>query len=267
MMRAVRYSTRFHFPIEQQTLQAILDHSQDLLPSVAIERIWQELKKMSQFAHFDKGLIALHQLNLLPIIFPQLKTVSIEEIHKRLAPLASYPKEAPAIAELLELFPDYCLEELFTLCDYLKLSRSERDSVRFIHHSKQLLLMPEDWQAKLENIEWAQFYANAHSKLTIEMIAAHLPPSQRDPFLHKHHLRRELLKEAISRIQSQNPIVRADHLIREGLAPGKKMGLALKEAERISVNAGIEDRDTIIRLLKNSPLWNSDAQDNPKVGR
>jgi hypothetical protein len=212
---------------------------------------------MSQFAHFDKGLIALHQLNLLPIIFPQLKTVSTEEIHKLLAPLASYPKEAPAIAEILELFPDYCLEELFTLCDYLKLSRSERDIARFVHHSKQLLLMPDDWQSKLENIEWAQFYANTHSKITIEMIAAHLSPSQRDLFLQKHHLRRELLKGAIFRIQSHSPIVRADHLIKEGLVPGKKMGLALKEAERISVNEGIEDRDTIIRLLKNSPVWNT----------
>jgi len=53
MMRAVRYSTRFNFPIESDTLQAILSQAETLLPSVAMERIWQEFKKMSQFSHFD----------------------------------------------------------------------------------------------------------------------------------------------------------------------------------------------------------------------
>jgi poly(A) polymerase len=257
MMRAVRYSTRFHFPIERATLQAILDHSQDLLPSVAVERIWQELKKMSQFAHFDRGLIALHELGLLPVIFPALKTLPTEEIRRRLAPLASYPKKAPTVAELLELFPEYSLEELLALCDYLKLSRSESDLVQFIHHSRQLLQMPDDWQAKLEHIEWATFYANPHSALSVDIAAAHLLPSKRDPFLHIHNQRRELLKGAVLRIQSQNPVVRADHLMKEGIAPSKKMGLLLKEAERISVNEKIEDSDAIIRLLKNSPIWNN----------
>src|SRR5581483_6125203 len=137
MMRAVRYSTRFNFPIEPSTLQAILDHAEGLLPAVAMERVWQEFKKMSQFAHFDRGLVTLHQLNLLPTIFPQLTGVSVQEIERRLLPLSAYPKEAPTIAELIELFPDHSLEDLFNLCDYLKLSRDERDSVRFFHHAKQ----------------------------------------------------------------------------------------------------------------------------------
>src|SRR3984885_11348242 len=35
MMRAVRYATRFHFPIEAKTYEAIRDHAHALLPSVA----------------------------------------------------------------------------------------------------------------------------------------------------------------------------------------------------------------------------------------
>ncbi len=38
-----------------------------------MERIWQEFKKMSHFAHFDQGLVLLHKLDLLPTIFPQLQ--------------------------------------------------------------------------------------------------------------------------------------------------------------------------------------------------
>jgi poly(A) polymerase len=257
MMRAVRYSTRFNFPIESETLQAILNHSESLLPAVAMERIWQEFKKMSLFAHFDTSLVTLHRLNLLPMIFPQLKGVPVEEIQNRLAPLLSYPKAAPTIAELLELFPDHSLEQLFDLCDYLKLSRTERDVVRFLHHARKLLQMPEEWQAKLEKIEWAQLYANNQSQISIEIFASHLPTEKRGAFLEVHKRRRQILEQAIFRIQSQSPIVRADHLMKEGIAPGKKMGLLLKEAEKISVNEGIEDRDAIIQLLKNSKVWNS----------
>ena len=36
MMRAVRYSTRFNFPIESETLQAIIAHAESLLPAVAL---------------------------------------------------------------------------------------------------------------------------------------------------------------------------------------------------------------------------------------
>lgn len=257
MMRAVRYSTRFDFPIELRTMQAIIDHSASLLPAVAMERIWQEFKKMSQFAHFDQGLVILHKLNLLPTIFPQLKNVSLKEVQERLAPLASYPLKAPTIAELLELFPDHSLEDLFDLCDYLKLSRDERDVVRFLYQAKRMLQMPNAWQDSLEKLEWAQFYAETLSLISLQIAAAHLPQDQREVFLQTHEKRRLSLSRAIDRIREKSPVVRADHLIKEGISPGKKMGVLLKEAERISVNKGIENPEEIIQLLKNSTVWNT----------
>jgi poly(A) polymerase len=257
MMRAVRYSTRFRFPIEIATLQAILAHASSLLPAVAMERIWQEFKKMSQFSHFDQGLITLHQLNLLPTIFPELKEQSIPEIQARLTALSAFPKNTPAIAELLELFPHYSLEQLFGLCDYLKLSRSEKEMVQSLHKAKHLLSMPSEWLDKLEPIEWAQFYASPHSQTGLTIYAAHLPLEQRAHFFSEHQKRKKLLEKAILRIQAKTPIVRADHLLKEGIPPGKKMGQLLKEAERISVNQGMENHLEIIQLLKNSSLWNT----------
>jgi poly(A) polymerase len=257
MMRAVRYSTRFDFPIESATKQAIMEHSASLLPAVAMERVWQEFKKMSQFAHFDLGLIALHELNLLPTIFSQLKGVSSEEIKRRLASLKAYPQGAPTIAELLELFSDYSLENLFDLCDHLKLSRDEREVVRFLYQAKRMLQMPSDWQEKLENIEWAQFYAETLSSMSLQIAAAHLPEEKRAPFLAAHEKRGASLAKTIRRIQIKSPVVRADHLMKEGILPGKKMGLLLKEAERISANETIEDPDQIIQFLKKSAVWNT----------
>lgn len=255
MMRAVRYSTRFGFPIEPDTLQAILAHAPTLLPAVAMERIWQEFQKMSRFAHFDSGLITLHQLQLLGTIFPQLKEVPIEQIQDRVRAIEHFPKGSPTIAELLDLFPGSSLQELYEICEYLKLSRSDREFVTFYHHTKSLLHMPEKWQEKLEPIEWARFYAHPHSTLCLEIVAAHFMPEQRRSFLEEHVRHRQLLEQPIMRIQSGAPIVRAEHLVKEGIEPGKKMGLLLKEAERISVNQGIDDRGKIIEVLKKSPLW------------
>lgn len=249
MMRAVRYSTRFNFSIEEATLQAILDHASELLPAVALERVWQEFKKMSQFAHFDDGLMILHSLNLLPTIFPKLKETSIEEIQRRVAYIENFPKGAPTIAELLELFPDTGLEELLELCDYLKLSRQEREFVRFLHHVKTLFAMPAEWREKLELIEWAQLYANPSSEVCLQILAARYSPEIREAFLTEHEKRRQLLARSIERIQTQNPVIRADDLIALGVAPGKQMGALLKEAERLSVNQQIEDKDTLLKLL------------------
>jgi poly(A) polymerase len=256
MMRAVRYSTRFGFPIESDTFQSIKTLAPTLLPSVAMERVWQEFKKMSQFAHFDTGLVTLHKLHLLPTIFPQLKELSVSEIQKRVKYIPLFPKNAPTIAELFELFPDLSLQQALDLCDDLKLSNDDRSFIQFYIHARRLLDLPTAWKAKLEPIEWAYFYAHPQSELVIQIIACHFDPQDKEKFMHEHQNDRERLRQAILRIQSGEPLVRAQHLIAEGIKPGKQLGLLLKEAEKISINQEIEDRAQIIDLLKKSPLWN-----------
>ncbi len=257
MMRAVRYSTRFDFSIEPATYEAILGHADSLLSSVAMERIWQEFKKMSHFAHFDSGLLMLHRLNLLPTIFPTLKGVSLEEIGQRLAPLSAYPPESPAIAELIELFPNHSLKQILELCDYLKLSKQERKFVSFFHWAKELMSMPDEWLQDLEKSEWTQFYANPSSYLCIQIFSARLPEDKRESYVQQHNQRMQELLPFIHRFCSNNPVVRSEHLMQEGVRPGEKMGALLKEAQRISVNLGLEDPAQIIALLKNSPPWHS----------
>ena len=255
MMRAVRYSTRFNFPIESDTLQAILAQAHTLLPAVAMERVWQEFKKMSQFAHFDTALVTLNHLQLLPTIFPQLKDTPIEEIQKRTSCIEKFPPGSPSIAELLELFPNSSLQALLDLCDDLKLSRSDREFVEFYHKAQSLLNMPDKWKEKLEPVEWAHFYAHPHTPLILGIIAAHFSPTEREKFLTDHAHQRQLLEQAILRIQTQSPLVRAEHLIAEGIKPGKSLGVLLREAERLSINQNIDDRAALIALLKKSIYW------------
>lgn len=254
MMRAVRYATRFGFSIEQATENAIIEHAPTLLPAVAMERVWQEFKKMSKFAHFDEGLIALHRLGLLPVIFPKLKEKPLEFVKQQLLPLKDYPTGTPAIAELLELFPSDSLEQLLELCDYLKLSNQEKELVTHFHHIRSMLTMPNDWQQALEPIEWAQFYARPHAELFLRLFEARLPADEKTEFRTEHTLRQKKLQPWITRIQQKKPVVRAEHLISAGIAPGPLLGKWLKEAERISVNLNLEDPTAIITMLQKKSI-------------
>lgn len=254
MMRAVRYSTRFNFPIEEKTLAALMDHAESLLPAVAMERVWQEFKKMSQFAHFDRGLVTLHKLKLLGTIFPALKQVPSSEIASRAKVIESFPKGAPTVAELLELFPDQTLDQHLQLCDALKLSNQEREIVSFLHHAKALFNMPESWLKNLEKFEWAEFYANPLSEMCLMIIAARYEETKRHAFFETHEKQQQRLHRAIERLRERTPILRAEHLIQEGVVPGKQMGVLLKEAERISVNEEIEDPNLLIARLKRAKL-------------
>lgn len=253
MMRAVRYSTRFGFPIEEATLNAIRAHANDLLPAVAMERVWQEFKKMSNFAHFDTGLIMLHDLGLLPVIFPALKDISLNELKKRVRYIEKFPKGSPTFAELLELFPKHDLEQIFELAEYLKLSNKETAFAKFYHHAQALFSMPKEWLEKLEKIEWAQFYADPYSEIGLAMLAAKWPDP--DAFKKEQETRQKSLEKHIERIRSKNPYLRAEHLIQIGIPPGEKMGDLLEEGMRIAVNEEIEDPQKIITILKQSLIW------------
>lgn len=255
MMRAVRYSTRFDFSIESNTLNAIVSHANDLMPAVAIERIWQEFKKMSQFAHFDSGLITLHQLQLLPQIFPVLKAVSTEEIQHRVRFIERFPKQTPTLIELLELFPEFDLQQILNLCEQLKLANQEKITVKFYHHAKNLLSMPKAWLENMERIEWAEFYAHPLSELCLQIFACRLPSAAKELFLKEHQIRKQQLAKSIERIASKNPLIKAEDLIKEGISPGQHMGQLLKEAQRISVNKNLEDPAQVIEYLKKTPSW------------
>ncbi len=236
MIRAIRYSTRFHFPIEFSTKQAILSHAKSLFPAVAIERVWQELQKMSRYRNFTNGLITLHELQLLQTIFPSLQDKPIPEI-------PTFADNCPLILRLLHLFPEDSLEKHLELTEYLKLSKKEKEEVRFFHKAKSLLEMPLLWQEKVENLEWAYFYANPLSAVLLDLF--HLS--------HKEKI--DILSPYIIRLQEKKPVIVADDLLKEGIPPGKTLGILLKEAEKISINTLTEDKQKILDTLKKGALW------------
>jgi hypothetical protein len=169
--------------------------------------------------------------------------------------LTHFQKEAPPIAQLLEIFPNASLDDFLNLTELLKLSKQDKDLSEFLHHARKLFEMPAEWLEKMEKIEWARFYAHPYSDLALAIRAAHLSTQQRSLFTTYHAAQRNALGRFIVRITHKQPVVDAQTLMREGILPGKQMGLLLAEAERLSVNEGIEEKSVLIDLLKKTLYW------------
>ncbi len=252
MIRAFRFAARFDFVIDLDTQTAIQENANTLFPSVAIERVWQEFCKMSAYKNFEKALIEMHRLGLLPIIFPALENTHLNDLKKSVHPLSLYPKNYPTILFLLELFPGVTWEDLADLCRFLKVSMKEQALLEFFFRSQKKFL-EEDQRASLA--DWARFYAHPESRLFLQIAEAHLEKEEIDAFRLEHLERQKELSFFIDRFKNNQPIVTSMQLKKEGIVPGKLMGTLLKEAEELAINKNIQDPSLILTHLKQSPLW------------
>lgn len=235
MIRAVRYAARFHFKIEPETIKAIQAHADDLFPAVAIERVVQEFRKMAAFPNFGGALVTLHKYRLLEQIFPTLQPHTPEEVETRLKYLPQFPKNAPLIAKLLELFDDIPNN----IGDYLKLSNEEKKYI-------------EEFQAwndttNVDDYELVKLYAKPNAEICMQIKALHADDKQ---FLTFHQEKMKVLAKATTRAKQGITIVTSAHLIDLGVKPGKEMGKLLIDAEKIAINQSIEQPEKILSQLK-----------------
>lgn len=252
MIRAIRFACRFGFAIDIETQRAVEENANTLFPAVAMERVWQELNKMSSTPNFDHALIEMHRLQLLPIIFPALEHVHLNIIKKQVSAFARFPKKCPTILYLLPLFPDASLNELIEICQSLRTSKKDIALVRLALQCKHLV---ENAHNTNENVAWAHFYANADAQWAIATHAAPFPHEEAEQLLLDHLLRQKELSTHIQRIKEQTPLVTANLLKAQGIPESRLLGTLLKEAEKIAIECDLNDPNLVIDKLKNSAFW------------
>lgn len=249
MIRAVRLACKLNFAIDLETQKSIKENAAELFPSVAIERVWKELTKMAE-NDFNKAILWLCDLDLLTIIFPTLKGATKAELIENLKAIAFFPLEAPPIAKILELFPESALEDRLALCQYFKLSNKETSFVELLFEGQKLT---KDEKTSLW--QWAHFFAKDEALVVIKIIASHYIDAQRQVFLTKMQELCQKLEKPIQRIIAKKPLITAMHLQKIGIKSGRKLGLLLKEAEKIAIDQMLEDPEQIITILKKQNLW------------
>ena len=86
-------------------------------------------------------------------------------------------------------------------------------------------------------------------------MAAEKPLEERNLFLKVHEFSKQSLLDHIKKIQNKTPLVTSEHLKKEGILPGIKMGKLLHEAEKISINEDLNNPNLVIEKLKKSDIW------------
>lgn len=253
MIRAIRFSSRFGFPIEQKTQEGIIENADTLFPAVAMERVWQEFCKMALGPNFDHALIELHRLGLLPVIFPSLKHVHLRDIKEHVKAIPRFPKKTPPVASLLELFPFASLEEIQETLITLRCSNQELKLSEFMLNAKAFLNRVE--KIKVSDVELAHYYAHPDSELGLNVFAAHLQSPEDLVFLKKHKLIKERLKAHVERISLKKPLITGAMLKEMGVVPGVQMGKLLKEAEGLAITHDLHHEQSILKLLVQSQHW------------
>lgn len=253
MVRGVRFAARFGFAIDEETHLAIRANAETLFPAVAMERIWQELIKMSKYPHFDAAIIEMHRLELLPVIFPSLKGVHLTEIRHRVAHFKDLPKDTSTVLVLMELFPNIVHAQVEDLCRYLKMSLAEQHQAEFLIKLR-LLCEDQHWE-DWDKVEWTYIYAHQYFKTCLDVVAAGLSNEVRARFIDLHLQRQKDLREHIQRVVQKKPLVNAALLQSQGIVPGQIMGRLLKEAEKIAILSDLNEPNQVLNILKTSDLW------------
>lgn len=259
MIRAVRFASRFNFEIHPATQEAIQIHSSSLFPAVSIERIWQELGKMTRHEGYDQAVIAMHRMGLLEAVFPTLKHLPYEELLSQTNKMILLPRHAPPIAYLMQLFPDIDESSIEELCRYLKTSNAEMKFAFLMHEARNLIAREQQKNNKPSAIEWARFYANPDAPMVLAVILAldkEIWPEQDDFHLEKQ----KTLQVYIQSIKDRTPIVTAALLAKHGIPPGRQMGILLKEAEKIAAEQLLSNPEEVIELLKKSSFWSERSE-------
>jgi poly(A) polymerase len=251
MVRAVRFSVRFGFRIDEETKLAIKTHAETLLPAVSMERVWQELSRMVADGTFEKAISLLAELGLLQVIFPILREKTEKEIAELVSSIPNFPKECPPILFLMELFPDLNLTEQVGICRYLKATNKDCKLLEFVFSSRSLLQKG----GKADPLEMVYFYSHQDYETSLGVLAAHLREKEREAFLVNHQEQIWKFGTHIKRRKEKDPLVNSTHLRKEGIVPGKEMGDLLKEAERIAITQDANDSSEVLKILKNSLQW------------
>ena len=251
MIRALRYACRFEFSIEKNTLAAIETQASTLFPAVAIERVWQEFKKLAKFGCFADFLLRLYKTKLLHEIFPKIANLTEGELQERLLRIKHHPQNTPLIIKILELLDIRQEDDTQKLCDYLKLSNKDKGrSLYFLKASKCF----EDAKGA-SFFTWAHLHAHRDFHNCLEVFLTRLSENKRLELIKEQETLKNKLSSYIQRIRDKTPLVTSTTLVNEGVPPGKGMGDLLKEAEKISINEQIESADEVISILKKTPLW------------
>ena len=238
MIRACRYSARFSFPIEEETAIAILAHASELFPAVAIERVYDEFKKMTRDPHLFEALLLLHKYTLLGVIFQGFPLLSYEKLEEKLRTPLPFPEHTYPMVYLFELLEEISLEKKIEICTHFRVSNKELEFAKELHKWEHSTHMTE--------VELVELYSFEQSKECEQIASIHQKNTSFEEF---HKSKRAKLFAHVERSKANTPLVSASDLIERGYAPGKELGALLKRAKTLAIELDLSTKEEVLERL------------------
>lgn len=257
MLRAFRFAARFSFAIDLETQEAIRENADKLFPAVAMERVWQEFNKMASYPRFDQAIVEMHRLTLLDEIFPEVEEMHIKDLRRAVKHFSEYPSSCPPVLYLMEILHTLPFPQRMEAAKRIKASNKDLKLIEYIEQLDQAVIK-EMKENKMDLIEWVKLMAHPDWEVAMQVLSARYADEERHQFLQKYVNYYTQFATHIERIKINKPLVSAAMLQSHGIQPSKRMGLLLKEAERLAILNNWYDSDRVLSELSKHPLWNKE---------
>lgn len=252
MIRAIRFAFRLGFSIENETKRAISSLSHTLLPSVSMERIWQELSKIRRGPRFTDALVTMAELGLLGCVLPPLSQIPRESIEERLVGLETVSEQVPMILILSALFNKEDLAFVLGLGIYLRASKEETRWIELYLEIRGLWERDPHFSIRYE---WATLLSDKRANSCLEVIFHKLPAAEKEGAFGRLVEFERQLASHIERLHKKKPLCQAKDLKELGITPGKKMGELLQRADRLAVEFDLQSKEEVVAKLMQDPSW------------
>jgi len=246
MLRAVRFSARFNFAIEPDTLLAVQEHAGEV-DQVSVERIAQELRRMLAHSSRTTALKLLHELLLLPAVFPRLTDSGRQMAESLLSHLTSERFEPSCAALLLEQTDEspgrQRADGVSTECRRLKLSNDETDCITWLAKAFTFHRQPSE----LPLHELKPLLADSRRDLFIELFSAGCAAGLRDPS--ERAFLDDYLRDTDKNRLNPEPLITGQDLIAIGVERGPDFGRILKQIRQEQLDELLTTREAALERI------------------
>lgn len=247
ILRAFRFAFRFRFSIEKPLSQAIKKYAATLHPSITVERIIVELKKIfkSSHSHLKEATLALFDHSIWSVLFPALIPSSRSEFKKRIHKLNHLPKTV--------IFPEYlCLvlrpkhhSEVDQIVEQYKLSKQEAATMHGWLAIHEHYRMDPQFSHK---IAWVKLMCYPEAVSLVQLFHCELPKKKKRQFEERVKKFLSTHMSHIERCRQKKPLLSGRFLATKGIHPGKEMGRLAKLGEKIAINKNLTSQELVYQL-------------------
>lgn len=250
MLRAVRFTARFDFDLDESTANAVREMAAEILV-VSWERIAEELRKMLKHPNRAKAVSLAQDLGLLKHILPEIKgigdeawshlnavlaTIELRTFCPPMAVLCAACFESPLEAKSLKL--------LHKICRRLKLSNDETDHICWLVENRNALTNPVE--LPLHRVK--KLLAHEHSRDLIEImragnVASGHPPDNADFLLN-------YLAKTPMDVIDPPPLITGKDLMELCIEPGPEFKRILDTVRDAQLNEEIDSKEEALELVK-----------------